>query len=315
VLIGDERFGTQNQGGGRLLAGYWFDDDHCWGIEGGFFVLGKINQSQTTLPSVGLTNLALPYINAGTATGNIFPIAGTNGTLFPDAGGMRLDYNTQFWGYEANLRGVWCRGPCGFIDGLVGFRGLGLDENLNFNAITSATSLTGLPAGFTERSISDHFSTQNRFYGGQVGLVMEYRCGCWVFDLTSKLALGVTRETANINGATMDSGPGVSTFIPSGFYANQLNSGRFQQNQFAVVPELGATVGYQFTERLRAFVGYNFIYWSRVVRPGDQINPVISPAQIPTFGGALPPLSAPAFAFHSSSFWAEGLTFGIEWRY
>ena len=265
------------------MAGYWFDDDHCWGIEGGFFVLGQGSQNQT-FTSIGLTNLAIPYVNATTGLGNVFPIAGSTAPLgLNDVGALRVDYNTQFYGYEANLRGVWCRGPCGFIDCVVGYRGLGLNENLNFTAITSGVNLpagplgTGFP-GFTQRTISDHFGTQNTFYGGQVGLVMEHRSGCWVFDLTTKLAVGVTRETVNINGGTLDMvAGGPTTAIPTGFFAQQSNSGRFQQNQLAVVPEIGLTVGYQFTERLRAFVGYNFIYWSRVVRPGDQINPVPQP--------------------------------------
>jgi hypothetical protein len=39
------------------------------------------------------------------------------------------------------------------------------------------------------------------------------------------------------------------------------------------VPEAGIDVGYQLTRHLRAKAGYTFIYWTDVVRPGDQIDP------------------------------------------
>lgn len=118
----------------------------------------------------------------------------------------------------------------------------------------------------------------------------------------------------NLNGVTVDTGgPKGPVAIPTGFF---VQDGRFQQNQFSVVPEIGLTIGYQFTDRLRTFVGYNFIYWSKVVRPGDQISPMVNPA-VPAlpFGGPGAIGPAQGFAFHTSSFWAEGITFGIEWRY
>ena len=63
--------------------------------------------------------------------------------------------------------------------------------------------------------------------------------------------------------------------------ALRTNSGRHDRNVFCVVPELGATVGYQVTRRLKATVGYTFIYWSRVARPGDHIDLDITPDLLP----------------------------------
>lgn len=326
AAIGDNRFENKPFGGGRLMGGYWFDDDHCWGIEGGFFVLGQNSQTQS-ISSLGQTVLALPFTNVGPGgvgtIGPPFPIAGP---VFPginNVGAMQLKYDSRFYGYEANLRGFWCRGPSGFIDCLVGFRGLDLNDNLDFSAVTSGITIPGNPAvfaGSTQRAIADQFSTQNRFYGGQIGTVMEYRHGCWVFDLTAKLALGVTRETVSISGSTTDSVfGGATTSLPTGFYAQASNIGRYSKDVFAVVPELGMTAGYQITPRLRGFVGYNILYWSRVARPGQQINTLINNTQIPGFqqgmlpGPGTPP--APTFAFHQDSFWAQGLTFGLEWRF
>jgi hypothetical protein len=326
VLIGDDHFANGTRGGVRIMAGYWFDDAHLLGIEGGFFVLGKLTTTQN-FSSTGATNLAVPFINAQTGAQQVLPIAGVNfvpvpggGILIgPDAGSLQLRYTSNFWGYEANLRGICCQGPCGFIDTLVGFRGLGLDENLTLTTTSNATVLGG-DVG-TQRITSDSFSVQNRFYGGQIGTIMEARRGCWVFDLTAKLALGATQETVNIAGSTVDlrAVGGNMAYPNAGFFAQGTNVGRRSQSSFAVVPEVGITIGYQITPRLRTFVGYNFIYWSRVARPGDQINRTVNIGQLPTVGVAGVPgpgnPPAPTFAFHQTDFWAQGVTLGLEWRW
>ena len=71
------------------------------------------------------------------------------------------------------------------------------------------------------------------------------------------------------------------------------------------------------TRRVRATVGYTFFYMSEVVRPGDQIDRVVNPTQLPTAGafvaGTTP--TRPSFPFQSSDFWAQGLNFGLEIRY
>ncbi len=330
ALTGDTRSNTGVYGGTRVMAGYWFDDDHCWGIEGGFFVLGQNGQTRL-VSSTGLNPLALPYANMDSTPGlegfgPNFPIAGPSVVAgLNNVGSIQLKNQTQLYGYEANLRGVWCRGPCWFIDGLVGYRGLTMKENLDLTAMTSGVGLPAVPGaiafpGLSQRTITDHFGTQNTFNGVQLGMIMEYRHGCWVFDLTGKLALGTTHQTANISGSTVDiTALGATTALPTGFYAQQTNSGHFNHDVFSVVPELGVTVGYMFTERLRAFVGYNLLGWSSVARPGNQINPLINRNQIPMFGATSLPgpgsPPGPTFAFHDSTFWAHGIVLGVEWRY
>ncbi len=301
VALGDQSFGAGVRGGGRLMVGYWFDDDHLFGVEGGFFVLGQSTQTQSA-SSQGAAGLAIPYFNTTTGP-SAFPIAGTN-----QVGTLGLAYKSDLWGTEANLRGVLCQCPCSYIDFVIGYRGLGLDESLNFTGTTATTNGTTLPNGATFFSFRDRFSTQNRFNGGQIGTVMEWKCGCWVFDLTAKVAMGVTNEVVTNSGSSVAIAGGATTISSnSGFFAQPNNVGRFTQNNFAVVPEVGMTVGYQITPRLRTFVGYNFLYWSRVVRPTDQLNTMVN--------GALPGNVIPPFSFHPTDFRAQGVTLGLEWRF
>jgi hypothetical protein len=93
------------------------------------------------------------------------------------------------------------------------------------------------------------------------------------------------------------------------------NSGHFFTERFAVVPEGSLTLGYQVTDNLSISIGYTFLYWSHVARPGDQIDRAVSPAALPISGTAPVPSSRPAFSFNETDFWAQGLTFGLELRF
>ena len=85
-----------------------------------------------------------------------------------------------------------------------------------------------------------------------------------------------------------------------------------------MVPELGATLGYQMTRRLRVTAGYSAIYWGSVVRPGDQVdldvNPLLLPPEQATpvvANGAL----RPQFQFVETDYWVQGLSFGADFRW
>src|SRR6202040_2758039 len=98
-----------------------------------------------------------------------------------------------------------------------------------------------------------------------------------------KVALGATHEVVDIHGATVLTSPAGATVVtPAGFLASESNSGHFTRDVFAVVPELGINVGCQITRHLRASVGYTFLYWSSVVRPGGQVDVGLSGTRIPT---------------------------------
>jgi putative beta barrel porin BBP7 len=131
------------------------------------------------------------------------------------------------------------------------------------------------------------------------------------------VALGDSRQIVNIAGATaLFPAAGGAASVPGGILALPSNSGRFVHNNFAVVPELRFQVGYDLFSWLRLGVSYNFLYWSSVVRPGDQVAPVVSASQLPSspsFGNgasAVPPLP-----HNTSDFWMQGVTFSMTLRF
>jgi hypothetical protein len=111
-------------------------------------------------------------------------------------------------------------------------------------------------------------------------------------------------------------GPVLAT-LPGGILALPTNIGHQSKDDFSVIPEAEIRLGYQVTKHLSAFVGYNFMYWSSVVRPGEQINRNLTPTIIPSFFEFTPgaPATQPAPLFKTTDFWAQGINFGMELRF
>ena len=75
------------------------------------------------------------------------------------------------------------------------------------------------------------------------------------------------------------------------------------------------------THNLRLTFGYSLLYWSKVARPGDQIDPNLHLVQA---GGnpAFPPLADvgagavhPRFQMRTTDLWAQGMNFGLSYRF
>ena len=96
------------------------------------------------------------------------------------------------------------------------------------------------------------------------------------------------------------------------------NIGRFNRDRFSVVPEGEINVGYLVTPHLRAFIGYDILYWNNVARPGGQIDRNLDVTQIPNFlqaGAGAPGKTQPSAPRDSTDIWVQGVTFGLEFRF
>jgi hypothetical protein len=204
-------------------------------------------------------------------------------------------------------------GPGGSrVDFLIGYRYLQLRDSVGINE-----NLTSLdpdnPGSFL---VNDSFSTQNTFNGVELGGVIKKYRGRWSLDFLGKIALGNNYEIANVNGSTVTTQNGVSTTSPGGLLALSSNIGRYTRDEFAMVPELGATLGYQVTPHLRATLGYTFLYWSQVARAGDQIDLDVNSRLLPNDSRPLAgDTQHPQFVFTDTAFWAQGISVGLELRW
>jgi len=94
--------------------------------------------------------------------------------------------------------------------------------------------------------------------------------------------------------------------------AQPSNIGNYSQKKFSAVPELDLTIGYQFNQHWRAYIGYSAIFWNSVARSGNQIDVNVNRNQLPPPAG---PGTTPAFAFQTTSFWVQGMNLGIEFMW
>ena len=197
-------------------------------------------------------------------------------------------------------------------DFLVGYRFLRLDDGLGIREELTSTD-PELSGAFL---VQDTFGTRNQFNGGEFGFVHQTQWGRWSLEFLPKIAFGVTREAVSIAGSTRTTeADGTRHTDSGGLLALQPNIGHYVRNEFAVVPEVDLTVGFQWTPRLRSTLGYTFIYWSRVARAGDQIDLKVNPTLLPNGGPPEGDLTHPMFAFHEAGYWAQGLNFGLDYRW
>ncbi len=227
------------------------------------------------------------------------------------SGNVRIQAPSFLQGAEANLVSAVLSGSC--FQAFLGFRYLNLSEGLHIDENDLVSAISPQLPGQTI-SISDRFDVQNNFFGGQLGARADLHWKQCTFGILAKVALGESCETVTIRGTTQI---GMQPAVGDGFLALSSNSGHFNHNAFAVVPEINVNVGFQITEYLRAFAGYSFLYWSQVVGPGDQVDLGLNPNLVPTsntFGSGGGP-AKPALAFHTTDFWAHGINLGVEFRY
>ena len=311
VLFGDEVHNPVRSGG-RFRGGYWFTPDQTFGVDGGFFfVFGDAARFADS--SNGVPILTRPFLNANTNQEDAFLVA------FPgqQAGSITGSLSTHLWSADTNLRGMLFRGPTYQLSLLGGFRFLSLTDNLRLREMaTLVPQSASEPVSWTNSV--DRFGTSTQFYGGQIGADFKWSRGRFFVDVLSKVALGTSVEHADINGwSSFTTSTGQSGSIGVGRIALPSNLGRYGQDQFAVVPEVGLNLGYAVTQHIRFTFGYTFLFWSSVFRVADQIDRVINTTEFPAVVGqgtmVGPP--RPNFTFKDNTFWAQGLNFGVELRY
>jgi hypothetical protein len=310
VLLGNSNVNFGSFSGMRFTLGAWIDNSNTVGVEGSAFLLERrSNRFFAASDPAGNPPLYLPAFNVLTQAERAVAVADP---LRQFSGNVSVVSALQLWGGELN--GVLNVGRRQNLEVnlLGGFRYADLAEHLVLKNPT--TDLIFI----NTTTLTDYFGTRNQFYGGQLGARVSARRDRWMFDVTGKVALGDTHQVVNVNGSINQTGPGAfapGTF-PGGLYAQPTNIGQRSNDAFSVIPAVELKVGYQISQRVAVFAGYNFLYWSNVVRPGEQIDRNINPSQSPIFGGgALVGQAAPAPLFNHSDFWAHGVNFGLEVRY
>ena len=340
VLFGGSRVNNRHRSNARFSMGFWFDGCRNAGIEGDYYDLGQ-QSAGFTQTSAGFPSLFRPFYNATTPGAEFHdaqPIAypgwvvGCVSTIAKDyfeSAGLRWRRTLVCW--EPDCYESGCGDDCGGladgsgcidrsvkIDLLLGYR---------YNRLTDRVSIredfvytpSGTPpwallpiASGTMFNLTDSFKAINEFHGGEVGLLTQIYRGRWSMEFLGKMAIGSNHQVVTITGSTTTTVPGQQPAVSEGgFLALQTNIGHYTRNEFVIIPQFQAEVSYEVNSRLRAFVGYNFLWWANVSRAGETIDFSVNTNHLPP-PVANPGVDRPAFDFGGSNYIVQGMTVGFE---
>ncbi|MFO0796649.1 MAG: BBP7 family outer membrane beta-barrel protein [Gemmataceae bacterium] len=356
VLAGGGDISANPLNGGRVTAGFYGDADRRFGFEGsGFVTENGVNRVTEVTSASGIPLLARPFRDSAapnftTTLVVASPTVGQGRASILNSTqvwGVEADALVNLYRSEPGCSTGWS------IEWLAGYRYMELDEVFRASSVTRLTpagtivpnttvgpfgqvTVTGVtvvpgtvnvggltvPSGHTV-TITDTVRTRNQFQGFNTGLRGEIRRGMFTFGASGKIAIGHMRQELEITGYT-DIHPGaVSAPIPlvsgrtfGGLYANASNIGRYNNDEFAVIPELNLNLGLAVTQSLSFHVGYNLIYIDKVARPSNEFTTTVNSATVPFSPnfGTNRPLVRQTY-FNQDDFWLMGLNTGFTLRF
>ncbi|HEY1599957.1 MAG TPA: BBP7 family outer membrane beta-barrel protein [Pirellulales bacterium] len=313
ILYGNDAVNTNARSGGRVAIGWWISPTTR--VEGEWFGLGTIN-SNFSQSSDGSTILARPFYNLNTSAQDSLLVAAPG----LRTGTINVSNTSNFLGAGVHLTKniLYNSNYCDRshrLDFLYGFRYLGLYENMGVNSTSNIIQSGGLIPQGSVIGVSDSFKTSNSFYGATLGMSSEARANRWTFSGVGRLGFGGTNERVTINGQTSDTAPGgLSKNVTSGgLLAMPTNIGTYSHSVFSLVPQMELKIGYNLSPAWRVTIGYDVIYWSRVVRPAQQADLYVNPTQ--GNNGTLKGTPGPLFKFQETDLWVQGISTGLECRF
>ena len=349
IIFGNDTVNADGRSGWKWTMGYWLDACQTWGVQADYWDIGGVGTEFFKGSSVtGDPIITRPFFDVNPDTG--LPREAAEIVSFPglSSGTIRVSAHDYFQSAGVSVRhplcfgqmcGTSCGSSCGTscgtagesscgtscgtgggcgpcccrVDLLLGYRYYRLSDDVNI-----AEHIDGLPNSViadTSIDVTDTFRARNDFHGGEVGLVVQRYRGPWSFELMTKMAIGNNHQVIKIHGQTVITQPGQTVTGLGGLLAQPgTNIGTFVRDDFVVIPQLGFEVGYQVTCRMRAFLGYNLLYWAPVARAGNQITPYVDSARL-FQSGRTPILPFPDFDYHCSNFFAHGINAGLEFRF
>lgn len=298
--------------GGKVSFGYWFDNSCQLGGEVSYLFLPSGSQKKN-IHSSGSSDssiLSVPYFDILSNTVRYTGVA--RPSFFQ--GTAKLSLTNSLHSSEANVIALL---PCEYSLNLAlvaGVRYWSFCENISFK--TDSPNIPPHPADVYETV--DHFQAANRFYGGQIGVKIDYVCGCFFAGVQLKTALGTMHHEAIIKGhlCTND----FNSFGPvekfkGGYFTMPSNIRKHKTECYSMIPEASATIGFRIKERCKFSIGYSIMCANRVLRPAKLIHHKINPTQSVALSNTPNPVlvgeAKPKPSLKSSNFFAHGLNAGM----
>ncbi|QDS89397.1 hypothetical protein EC9_35960 [Rosistilla ulvae] len=314
VLFGDQTLAEGSRSGARFSLSRVLDPSGMKSVELSYFFLGKSSDSFSA-NSDGAGILARPFFSVEPgATGPNAELVAFPGLL---EGNISVTASSELQGGGLVAYQVISRSDCRQIRLFAGYNYYELEESLQIQDFKRTLDASlGLAVGTTVAE-QDQFSTDNQLNSFVLGADLMARHRRLTVGLMMKMGLGNTNTKATLSGQTtttvpLAGGDDVNS-VNTGLLVLDTNRGVYEGNEFTMIPQLGIDVGYQLTRGWSAHLGYDFIYWSRVIRPGDQVDTNLNLSQLAA--GGIDGVPAPAMPWKISDLRIHALDFGLQFAY
>ncbi|TWU03910.1 hypothetical protein Pla100_08450 [Neorhodopirellula pilleata] len=311
TLFGGREIIDGERSGGRFEIGHYFHGESGLGVSASYLFADEEDENFAADSSTfGI--LARPFVDVSpTGVGNNAELVAFPGEL---TGNINVLASTKFSAGDVLLRGMLICEPDRQLEGFVGYAYYQLDDRLTINDFKRVIGGGGGLAVGTTLDETDRFSVDNDFHGAALGVRSRTCFGGWSLASMLKLGLGVTTSSLNISGQTTSTVPlvGGGTDVAtrnSGLLAQGTNSGNEDFDEFAIAPELELTLSHRMNRDWNVSVGYRLIYLSRVMRAGEQVDPLLNLSQLDPAG--LTGFASPSRSAFYNDLTAQAITIGL----
>lgn len=306
LLKGESHFNDDVRSGARFELGYWLDSEQLDAIAATYFFIGQGSSGYHIDPAQNGI-IARPFYNVQDEQGDARLVAYPN--LVTGTVDISAEMNFHAASVEYRRRAVTSGRYK--IDWLFGYQFAQLDESVTIR--DSTLSLSGITQG-TAINLYDEFDSENAFHGALFGIAAhEQLSERWTGDVYAKGAIGGVASRTNISGETVTTLNNVTTTNAGGLLTQSTNLGTHRDGYVSSAWELGLKARRKLTTSTSLTIGYTWFLLSHVERAGEQIDLAVNVSQIPP--GSLVGMARPEFPGEKSSFWAQGLSVGLESRF
>jgi Putative beta barrel porin-7 (BBP7) len=310
VIFGADKELDGHRPGARLTMGSWFNSDRNFGWEASGFWLDRQDDGIRAGSTDGSRSIASsPFINALTGQPTALIIS-SPGVAYGST--QVSNASRAIWGGEVLGRGLLCSGDGWRLDGLVGYRCIQFNEQLDIHK--SIFLLSPLVVPGTQILCDDGITARNKFHGGVLGVDLQCDVCGYLLSARPSVAIGSVENTVNRTGIMGARVPGFADFFHlGGTYNLSSNLGEVGTRDCTVVPQIELRLVKEICPGVRGSIGYTGIYLPQVVRAAEQIDPVVNPNLL---GPILPGGPArPAPLLERNSAVLQGLSVGVEVRF
>ena len=290
ILFGGREMGDSPRPGIRGELFLWRDEQLAIGVEG-LWVRDESNHAKLMAahdndPDISVPTL-FPYFGFQTGALSRYFV----GSLFTHAKAALVN---ELWSVEGTVKWRFLHTPCYCVELLAGYHRCQVDDSLTLSAKGTIFALTS--------TLKNRFAATNDFHGGIIGLRAAMQWRCWQLSLAGKLSLGEMRSRVKISGGYR-SDP--TTALIVGF-VQESNRGSHTKTQWELIPQLNLRLSYQLNQSMALSVGYLLVYWPKLFLAGEQVDPAITVTDT---------IAAPKAVERLSSFWLQGVTAGLHFRF